>query len=754
MRAKRNALSAAVLVMIGMAGLFSVSTARATQTGDTDFGYTGNGTSSKLIFGTGLGVIDGQFTVPGEVVLGECIPLLPPFEDDCIIDVFPGQVAFKMKLELVTTAEVSSPNHFHVEGPDDVVEGDTVPIISTNVAQDGDGPEFKLKAGPKFTIHYDYDPDESGMECADYGQTDTGDNTCDDIVFEPGQATLMSKNLTVPYNGPIPLEEDTDLFSIPVCKLIGDLIGLGALTDVCDVSVNSEVNATLDASAITASNTANDVAVLDPGFHAVRDLLVGGNPLGGTNAAIHWPSPNQVIDNVTVQCGANPGSSVSYRLTENSYDLQVRDITAGFEVKLKFKGVLDFLDDVTLLDLGDLFDLTAGGEPIGIQGSAVDYQVGLGKYIAEQIPPDIASHGGAPDPGTEGSPVTFSATATDNCPGALSYRWDFSDGGVAFGATTSHTFADNGNFTYQLSVRDLRGNTAIANGSEQIDNATPVANAGPDAIDAWGRDIPFNGQAVDPGAGDQSTLSYEWDFGDNSPKGHAKDVMHAYTTPGSYTATLKVCDKDGACDTDSRDVTIRKRNTSLGYIGAHTWTYDTQVHLSGSLVDEFGQVVNGRQVDFSIDGGAASSANTDSVGIADRTYQVSQAAGNHAVGANFAGDALYSAASSTDASVVVLKPTSVVYTGSLTGGPNKTITLSAVLKDSEGKPLAGRQIDFVLGAQTASAITDANGIATTTLKLSQKNGTYNLTATFAPAGTDTGKYAGSSTVTTFKLQAK
>ena len=47
---------------------------------------------------------------------------------------------------------------------------------------------------------------------------------------------------------------------------------------------------------------------------------------------------------------------------------------------------------------------------------------------------------------------------------------------------------------------------------------------------------------------------------DNSPTGHAEDVMHAYTTPGTYIATLTVCDKENSCDTDTREVTIRKRN--------------------------------------------------------------------------------------------------------------------------------------------------------------------------------------------------
>ena len=47
----------------------------------------------------------------------------------------------------------------------------------------------------------------------------------------------------------------------------------------------------------------------------------------------------------------------------------------------------------------------------------------------------------------------------------------------------------------------------------------------------------------------------------------------------------------------------------------------------------------------------------------------------------------------------------------MTGGANKTVTLSAVLKDATGKPLANKLITFVLGAQTVPGTTDGTGTA-------------------------------------------
>ena len=76
------------------------------------------------------------------------------------------------------------------------------------------------------------------------------------------------------------------------------------------------------------------------------------------------------------------------------------------------------------------------------------------------------------------------------------------------------------------------------------------------------------------------------------------------------------------------------------------------------------------------------------------------------------------------------------------------------MKDATGKPLQGRTVAFQLGSQTASAVTDANGIASTSLKLNQKNGTYTVSATWTPAGVDATHYTGSTQGVVFKLQSK
>jgi PKD repeat protein len=340
--------------------------------------------------------------------------------------------------------------------------------------------------------------------------------------------------------------------------------------------------------------------------------------------------------------------------------------------------------------------------------------------------------------------------------------WEFSNGTKSFGPNPQRAFKDNGTYDGQLTVTDETGLSATRSFTVVVSNVVPSVDAGPDTTADWGRDVAFNGQATDPGADDQPTLHYAWDFGDGSPSATGgPSVLHAYSAPGDYTATLTVCDKDedpSTCPTDSRIVHVTKRDTSTGYTGDGGGTFDTASTVAASLVDEYGQAVNGRTITFTVDTDPALTASTNSSGAASHSYTPQLVAGAYSVLADFAGDSLYNGSNSTHSFNVSKKASSMAYTGALTGGPNKTIVLSAVLKDATGTPLGGRTVQFQLGSQTASAVTDGTGTAATSPKLTQKNGTYTVSAAwvpglFAPLG-DSARYLGSSDAKVFKLQAK
>ena len=68
--------------------------------------------------------------------------------------------------------------------------------------------------------------------------------------------------------------------------------------------------------------------------------------------------------------------------------------------------------------------------------------------------------------------------------------------------------------------------------------------------------------------------------------------------------------------------------------------------------------------------------------------------------------------------------------------------------------VAGKVVVFKLGTQQAQATTNATGVAATTLKLTQKNGQYLLTATWTPVAGDDTRWTGASTSATFTVGGK
>ena len=88
----------------------------------------------------------------------------------------------------------------------------------------------------------------------------------------------------------------------------------------------------------------------------------------------------------------------------------------------------------------------------------------------------------------------------------------------------------------------------------EVTNQPPVANAGADQTGVANVSLTFNGSASsDP---DGSIVSYQWNFGDGSPTAIGATVNHAYSTAGTYTATLTVTDNGGATASDTALVTI------------------------------------------------------------------------------------------------------------------------------------------------------------------------------------------------------
>lgn len=503
--------------------------------------------------------------------------------------------------------------------------------------------------------------------------------------------------------------------------------------------------------------TVTPTTTVNPGpFETDRTVLYSGTPGTGPNTLSFPPDPQ--ADPITVSCVEPVGTDVVYQLANPRDTAPFSNFAIGLGVAATVTvGICPVCTTFTAFDSGPVFTIPIpiGGITLPLTGPTG--QVDLGNVQKEMAVPDLTNVTTLYS-GPEGSPIQFSAAgAKDPCLASSSLVWNFSDHGVAYGMNPFHAFQDAAIYSGQLVVTNVGGVQATKALTITVNNLPPVVAAGPNTTAPWGVPVAFNGAATAPGADDQATLVYSWAFGDGTPSATGgPSVFHAYSLPGTYTATLTVCDEDLRCTSANRMVFVRKRNATVAYLGDQQGVFNTLTNLSGSLVDELGSAVPGRTIVFAIGAEAGGSAATNSAGIASTMHLLGLAAGSYTASATFAAvDPLYNAAGpSTSAYTVSRKPTSVTYTGALSGGPNKTISLSAVLVDSQKNPLAGRVIAFNLGTQSAMATTNASGVAATTLALNQKNGSYTLTATFTPAGADANLYLGSVASTTFLLQIK
>jgi PKD repeat protein len=178
----------------------------------------------------------------------------------------------------------------------------------------------------------------------------------------------------------------------------------------------------------------------------------------------------------------------------------------------------------------------------------------------------IAGENGAPSavisavPAVGDAPLTvgFDGRASSDPDGdALTYHWDFGDGGQGSGGAVSHTFVSAGTFTASLTVSDGRGGSDSASVAITVEDGgpPPPGNQDPIAVvvsSASAGEAPFDLNLDGSGSSDPDgdALTYVWDFGDGN-QATGSLVSHTYQFVGSYKATLTVSDGLGGTATDT-----------------------------------------------------------------------------------------------------------------------------------------------------------------------------------------------------------
>jgi len=182
--------------------------------------------------------------------------------------------------------------------------------------------------------------------------------------------------------------------------------------------------------------------------------------------------------------------------------------TAGQSVP--FNGSASFDTDGTIVshawDFGDA-NVGSGAQPTHTYAAAGTYTVTLTvtdddgatdevtttatiTEASSNVPPVADPNG--PYTGVVGQPVQLDGTGSSDTDGTIfAYLWNFGDGGVGAGATTSHTYASAGTYTVELAVGDDGGAIGTATTTVEI---TDASGPGPGPIpggDAWTVRVPL-----------------------------------------------------------------------------------------------------------------------------------------------------------------------------------------------------------------------------------------------------------------------
>jgi PKD repeat protein len=179
-------------------------------------------------------------------------------------------------------------------------------------------------------------------------------------------------------------------------------------------------------------------------------------------------------------------------------------------------------------------------------------------------PPDVTSV--SADTGAEGSPLSVSATVTDDGLSAVTTAWTYSAvSGVDAGATcsfadssatsTTVTCTDDGSYEVKLTATDAVGWDS-ATADLIVSNANPAVNAGFDSSPlSCGIAAQLTINFTDAGSNDTHTGTVTW--GDGTSVQSLGTITtgavagHTYASAGAKNASVTVTDDDGGSDTDA-----------------------------------------------------------------------------------------------------------------------------------------------------------------------------------------------------------